>query len=72
MNNNEPENKKKIEEETIEEAMEELSEGDTVEIDCDDCGRWDGHSRRCECGNRRCCWNTHWLDGVCYAFPDVY
>jgi hypothetical protein len=23
---------------------------------CDDCNGWDGSSRRCDCGNRRVCW----------------
>jgi hypothetical protein len=25
---------------------------------CEDCEGWDGESNRCECGNRRVCWES--------------
>jgi len=25
-------------------------------MNCDSCSGWDGHSRRCDCGNRRVSW----------------
>lgn len=37
---------------------------------CENCGGWDGVSRRCECGNRRVSWTTGW--GHSFEKPMVY
>lgn len=34
------------------------------------CEGWDGHSHRCQCGNRRMCWATHM--GHSFKSPAVY
>ena len=40
---------------------------------CDDCGGWDGESRRCDCGNRRVYWATTKLhDGTFVAHAESY
>jgi hypothetical protein len=50
-------------------AIESL-DGETIAVDCDDCGEWDGVSRRCECGNRRCYWETETdSNGDVVAYP---
>lgn len=36
---------------------------------CEDCGGWDGDSRRCSCGNRRVCWST---DLCTFKEPYIY
>ena len=55
------------EQEAIEAAKAQL-DGSLIEFDgqnCDDCAGWDGQDRqdrqdrRCECGNRRVCWETY-------------
>jgi len=43
--------------EAIQKEIASLGEGDTVPVDCDECGEWNGHDRRCTCGNRRCYWD---------------
>lgn len=65
------EEKKRIEEQTIIAAMIRDEEDGMEEVDCDECGSWDGRDRRCECGNRRCYWETTWQDGKCIAYPAV-
>lgn len=40
----------------------------SFDCDCDDCQTWDGESGRCECGNRRCCWEH----GGTFEDPSVY
>ncbi len=40
----------------------------SFDCDCDDCQTWDGESNRCECGNRRCCWEH----GGTFEDPSVY
>jgi len=40
---------------------------------CDDCGGWDGESRRCDCGNRRVYWATTKLhNGTFAAHAEAY
>jgi hypothetical protein len=36
--------------------------------DCEDCAGWDGHSPRCECGNRRVYWAVE--NGIAFAVAD--
>lgn len=38
------------------------------ECPCDVCGLWDGEGNRCECGDRRCCWEH----GGTFEDPSVY
>lgn len=39
----------------------------------DECGGWDGTSRRCDCGNRRVSWSTDQFDnGKFYAYAVAY
>lgn len=39
----------------------------------DDCGGWDGVSRRCDCGNRRVYWATgQYASGKFYAYAEAY
>lgn len=40
------------------------------EDSCEDCGGWDGESRRCECGNRRVSWESGW--GHSFLNPYVH
>jgi len=39
------------------------------EDNCENCGGWDGVSRRCECGNRRVSWTQGW--GFSFKNPDL-
>ena len=34
---------------------------------CDECPGWDGISRRCECGNRRVCWQLSYYGDYVYG-----
>lgn len=38
-------------------ARAELA-GGLADVDCGECGKWDGKSQRCECGGRRCYWES--------------
>lgn len=61
-----------------EEAIEKLIPAPNDFIDftgnnCDDCVGWYGHSRRCECGNRRVSWIIDKQDdGSFLAFAEAY
>lgn len=40
---------------------------------CEDCGGWDGESRRCSCGNRRVVWEfDRDSDGVLRAHGEAW
>lgn len=54
----------------IAETLGEL-QGAKVQVDCDDCGEWNGTADRCACGARRCYWNSDTLDGRVVIYPAV-
>lgn len=46
---------------------------DWLEEDQPECPGWDGQSRRCECGNRRVCWEIEKdSDGKKHAVATAY
>jgi hypothetical protein len=38
----------------------------------EDCAGWDGESGRCDCGNRRVCWETYGTPEGFYAIAVAY
>jgi uncharacterized protein (DUF1786 family) len=69
---------KKTDEEILADlVMEKLKEDDLFDFDghnChyvdQDCGGWDGVSRRCNCGNRRVTWVLS--DDKSYVYAEAY
>jgi len=64
-------------EEAAIEAKKDSMDGGLIDFDgqnCEDeCGGWDGESRRCTCGNRRVGWSAmQLLDGTWYAYAEAY
>jgi hypothetical protein len=74
----------KTENEAIEAAQEQARQAGFVEFNgwnchdvgvehCDACRGWDGESHRCDCGNRRVCWEVQRaVDGGFYAYAEAY
>lgn len=53
--------------------FEGMNCNDYLEDGDDECGGWDGESRRCYCGNRRVSWETGQYDnGKFYAYGVAY
>lgn len=53
--------------------VEDFSGKNCNDIDERECGGWNIVDRRCDCGNRRVCWETQQdSDGMWYAYAEAY
>lgn len=75
-----PEEKRQKVQEMIREA-EERARASEEEVfvhfagddSCEDCQGWNGYSRRCDCGNRRVCWEWgEHRDGEFYLYAEAH
>ena len=65
----------KTEDEAREAAVSMAKEEGLVDFygkNCDDCGGWDGESKRCDCGNRRVIWEVDETKEGFYAYAQAY
>ena len=66
----------KTEDDAIYKAKVDAANCGLIDFDgqnCDDCGGWDGESRRCDCGNRRVYWaTTQRDDGTFVAHAEAW